>query len=273
MNYVFALNSNDAQHGITFSKYEQKLANDILLFIEQVYNTYDVLFPSKKITILKAPTMSCPRFCMGNENHYKNDFIIITTKKLTYWCQAIYQISHKMTHAAIQYNSSSKSKYIPWIEETICEAMSLFFLKQAIINWDSIKPQDFDQSYKESIGEYLADLLSEEGTNELTNIKGIEELKRIDETSQSNRNTRKNEMHKLFLCLNNNNIHGLINYRKYILYGTILLDTKKYKTEFHNNNAVAYLCDLQDNIVPQWVAKLNYIKTNLIASKKGNIIT
>lgn len=251
MKYIFVVNSNDAQSGTIFSEYEQEIAKSILEFVEQIYKICGISFPNKKFIIQKTPTAPCPRFCEGSKNHCENDFVIITTKSLTYWCQAVYQISHEITHAAIHYNSSPESKCISWIEETICEVMSLFSLKQAIINWDSIKPQDFDQSYKESISEYLADLLSEEGTNELTNIKGIEELKQINETSQRNRNTRKSEMHKLFLCLDNNNIHGLINYRKYILYGTILLDTKKYKTEFHNNNAVAYLCNLQDNVVPQ----------------------
>lgn len=273
MKYIFEVDSSDAQRGTTFSEYERGIAKNILEFIEQIYKLCKIAFPDKEFIIQKAPTAPCPRFCEKSENHCEKDFIIIKTNELTYWCQTIYQISHEMTHAAIHYNSSPESKYISWIEETICEAMSLFFLKQTIINWNSIKPQDFGQSYKESISKYLADLLSEEGTNELANIKSIEELKQINETSQSNRSTRKNEMHKLFLCLDNNNIHGLINYRKYILHGTILLDTKKYKTAFHNNSAVAYLCDLQDNVIPRWVAKLNYIKINLIPSKSESIST
>ena len=263
MKYKFVTNSKNVQQDAIFSEYEQELANGILTFIEQSYAAYGIQFPNKVLLIVKEPTASNPKFCLGNKNNCKNDFIIVASNKLNYWCQAMYQISHEMTHAIIQYNSSSKTESISWIEETICEAMSLFFLKQAIINWEFIKPQTFGQSYKESIVEYLNNLLLEKGTNKLANSKSVEELQRINDSSQDNRNTRKNEMHELFLRLDGDNINGLINYRKYILRKTILLNTKKYKTAFYGNQAVTYLCNLQDNIVSQRTAKLNSIKSIL----------
>lgn len=263
MIYKFAVNSKDVQQGVIFSEYEQKLANGILTFIEQSYATCGIFFPDKVLFIVKEPIASNPRFCPGYKTDCKSDYIIIASNNLTYWCQTMYQFGHEMTHAIIHYNSSLKSKSTSWIEETICEAMSLFFLKEAVINWESIRPQDFSQSYKEGIIEYLNNLLLEKGTNELTNSKSIKELQQINDSSQDNRNTRKNEMHELFLHLDKDNINGLINYRKYILPGTILLNTKKYKAAFYSNQAVACLCNLQDNIVSQQTAKLNSIKSLL----------
>lgn len=172
-------------------------------------------------------------------------------------------MSHEITHAGIQYNSPSDSESISWIEETICEAMSLFFLKRAACTWEKIKPDWFDESYKDDIDSYLKDMLSETGTDELTKCTNLKMLKSIDRESQNNRNTRKNEMHKLFSYIDDTSIFGLISYRKYIMAGTILLDTKKYKRDFCDNEAVAYLCDLQDKIIAPWKARMHFIKTAL----------
>lgn len=70
-------------------------------------------------------------------------------------------------------------------------------------------------------------------------------------------------MHKLFSYIDDTSIFGLISYRKYIMAGTILLDTKKYKRDFYDNEAVAYLCDLQDKIIAPWKARMHFIKTAL----------
>lgn len=264
MKYSFVIADTDAQLGTTFLEYEKEIAKGILHYIEQVYTEQGIIFPDNgEIYIIKSPSSINPRFCLGSKNNFANDFIIITAKKLLYWCQALFQISHEMTHAGIQYNSPSDSESISWIEETICEAMSLFFLKRAACTWEKIKPDWFDESYKDDIDSYLKDMLSETGTDELTKCTNLKMLKSIDRESQNNRNTRKNEMHKLFSYIDDTSIFGLISYRKYIMAGTILLDTKKYKRDFFDNEAVAYLCDLQDKIIAPWKAKMHFIKTAL----------
>lgn len=264
MKYSFVIADTDAQLGTTFLEYEKEIAKGILHYIEQVYTEQGIIFPDNgEIYIIKSPSSINPRFCLGSKNNFANDFIIITAKKLLYWCQALFQISHEMTHAGIQYNSPSDSESISWIEETICEAMSLFFLKRAACTWEKIKPDWFDESYKDDIDSYLKDMLSETGTDELTKCTNLKMLKSIDRESQNNRNTRKNEMHKLFSYIDDTSIFGLISYRKYIMAGTILLDTKKYKRDFFDNEAVAYLCDLQNKIIAPWKAKMHFIKTAL----------
>ena len=263
MKYIFVVNSNDAQPKTIFSECEQEIAKSILKFVEQIYKICGIFFPDKKIIIQKAPTAPCPRFCMGSKNNFTNDCIIITTENLSYWCQAMFQISHEMTHAGIQYNSSSESESVSWIEETICEAMSLFFLKKAVYHWEEIKPNWFNESYKNNVDDYLKNALSESGTDELSKCKSLKILKRIDENSQDNRATRKNEMHKLLSHIKGKNIKGLINYRKYIMRNTILLNTKKYRRDFCTNEAVTYMCDLQDKIIAPWKARLYFIGASL----------
>lgn len=122
--------------------------------------------------------------------------------------------------------------------------------------------QNLTDEEKQTILDYEL-MLFETGTDELSKCTSLKMLKLIDRESQNNRNTRKNEMHKLFSYIDNNSIIGLIGYREYIMTGTILLDTKKYKRDFCDNEAVAYLCDLQDKIIAPWKARMYSIKTAL----------
>lgn len=264
MKYTFVVADVDSRLGATFSECEKQIARKILHYIEKVYTKHGVIFPnSNEIYIIKNPSNTNPKFCMGSKNNFTNDYIIITTKNLSYWCQAMFQISHEMTHAGIQYNSSSESESVSWIEETICEAMSLFFLKKSVYHWEEIKPNWFNESYKNDLDDYLKSALSESGTDELSKCKSLKILKCIDENSQDNRATRKNEMHKLLSYIEGQNIKGLINYRKYIMRNTILLNTKKYRRDFCTNEAVTYMCDLQDKIIAPWKARLYFIATSL----------
>lgn len=174
MKYSFVIADTDAQLGTTFLEYEKKIAKGILHYIEQVYTEQGIIFPDNgEMYIIKSPSSINPRFCLGSKNNFANDFIIITAKKLLYWCQALFQISHEMTHAGIQYNSPSDSESISWIEETICEAMSLFFLKRAACTREKIKPDWFDESYKDDIDSYLKDMLK------LSRAEFAKELKRL----------------------------------------------------------------------------------------------
>ena len=188
-----------------------------------------------------------PKHCPINLNkNNKYDFIYLNVKKYSYWCQVIYQLSHELGHSFC--NSNNYRESIPWIEETICEALSLYFLIYFYKNWDNIELSKLNKNYDTSIKEYLDDILNDLGTNRLSNCSNIDELIDINNTSTNNRIDRHNEMIELYKLMDDNNINSLIKYRDYIIDNSILLDTKKYLNDF-NNNAVKYICNLQDNVL------------------------
>ena len=126
--------------------------------------------------------------------------------------------------------------------------MSLFFLNSFADNWNTIKRFKNAPQYSADVRTYLCNALSKNGSGKLSMCRGYNELKQIDADSQTYREQRKNEMHKLYKLLNSENIKGLLLYRWYLQSDPLLLNTAKYREAFPHNTAVSYLCDLQDSI-------------------------
>ena len=75
---------------------------------------------------------------------------------------------------------------------------------------------------------------------------GIMGLKKVEESSASNRENRCEEMHQLYrLIQSEDDIRALVHYRNYVVPGTILLDTQIYQKAYPSSQAVQYLCRLQ----------------------------
>ena len=218
--------------------------------IEHLYLSLGISLSNERFVIKKFPKGSMsPRFCLARNNPPAlANFICIAMDKLSYWCQAIFQLGHEMTHAAIHYNSPSNTDSTSWIEETICEAMALFFLNAFSINWDKIELSKINPKYASHIKSYLEDELSKVGSGKLSLCRNYDELKQIDADSQTYREQRENEMHELYKLLNADNVRGLLLYRWYLQSDPLLLNTAKYRKAFPHNAAVSYLCDLQDSI-------------------------
>jgi hypothetical protein len=249
LEYEFILGDTGNTNS-TFTDKEKDIAHIIVTTIEQMYLQLEIKFPNVKIQIRKYPADSAtPMFCLAKNNPpAKVDFINIAIDSFGYWCQAIFQLGHEMTHAAVHYNSPRNTKSTPWIEETISESMSLFFLNSFADAWNTIEEFKNTPQYSTNVRTYLHNQLSKSGSGKLSMCRGYNELKQIDADSQTYREQRKNEMHKLYKLLNSENIKGLLLYRWYLQSDPLLLNTAKYREAFPHNTAVSYLCDLQDSI-------------------------
>lgn len=249
LEYEFVLGDTGNTNSI-FTDEEKDIAYIIVTTIEQMYLQLGIKFPNEKIQIRKCPADSAaPMFCLAKNNPpAKVDFINIAIDSFGYWCQAIFQLGHEMTHAAVHYNSPRNTKSTPWIEETISESMSLFFLNSFADNWNTIKRFKNAPQYSADVRTYLCNALSKNGSGKLSMCRGYNELKQMDADSQTYREQRENEMHELYKLLNADNVKGLLLYRWYLQSDPLLLDTAKYRKAFPHNAAVSYLCDLQDSI-------------------------
>lgn len=217
------------------------IKNTIILFFQNQHFDFD--FQERKI--LKTKT-SNPMFVPKSQNpHIPQDRILLSIEKYTYWCQVIYQLSHELTHCFIYCHNRNLNHQVKWIEETICEAMSLYFLKYFKDNWNMIDLSKMMPEYDDSIDNYLNNFLKKEGNKRLSNYKSLKELEYINNTSEVRREDRYYEMIKLFTMLTEENIKGIIYYKDYTYPNSYLLNTKKYMKDFPNNNAVKYLCQLQ----------------------------
>ncbi len=213
------------------------------------FETLDLDFDFKEKEIINT-NYNSPRFCPTTLNPtFDIDKIFLSVNSYNYWCQVVYQLSHELAHCFVYcYNNSEKNK-ASWIEETICEAISLYFLNYFYKNWDKIELSINSPNYKAGIWEYLNDVLNEEGTKVLSNSKGYYELMEIEKYSQEKREDRRFEMFQLYFKLSDKNIKELVNYRDYIIENKKILNTEEYIKSFPNNEAVLFLCSLQNSIL------------------------
>lgn len=213
------------------------------------FETLDLDFDFKEKEIINT-NYNSPKFCPITLNPtFDIDKIFLSVNSYSYWCQVVYQLSHELTHCFVYCHNNSEKNKASWIEETICEAISLYFLNYFYENWDKIELSINSPNYKASIWEYLNDVLNKERTKVLSNSKGYYELMEIEKYSQEKREDRGFEMFQLYFKLSDKNIKGLINYRDYIIENKKILNTEDYIKSFPNNEAVLYLCSLQNSIL------------------------
>ncbi|MCI6895703.1 MAG: hypothetical protein MR833_02740 [Gemmiger formicilis] len=204
-----------------------------------------------KLQIENRPNASAPQFCPTTLNPtFPYDRIILNMENFTYWCQLIYQFSHEFSHFLIFHQNPDESRNVSWIEETICEAFSLVSLKHFAENWTFFPLPQQAPCFGESIKGYLNNLLAEKGNYKLSSCHCLTELQKINESSQSDRASRLEEMHQLYAAIQKPlDIRALIYYRNYVIPKTILLDGSKYREKYPTSNAIEYLCKLQTAII------------------------
>lgn len=228
------------------NEYVQIIKDSIVDYFEKINLDFD--FKVKRIynTTYEFAPIFCP---LTLNTHLDTDVIYLNTKGYEYWNQVIYQLSHELTHCFIYCHNNSDDYKSSWIEETICEAISLYFLNYFYKNWEETELYKYNVIYKKYLKEYLDNILNQIGTRELSNSKNYDELMKIESSSQKKREQRKEEMKELYFKVTEKEIKGIINYRDYIIKDKKILDTEKYIKDFPDNNAVLFLCSLQNSIL------------------------
>lgn len=193
-----------------------------------------------------------PMFCAKDRNKFlKQNCIFLAIDDYNYWCQVVYQLSHELTHCFIHSNNPKENNKALWIEETICEAISLYFLKYFFQNWKLCNLSKLNPNFNISFKDYLTNILIKTGNNKLKCCKSLEELTIIDKDSQNNRNDRLENVKFLFKILKKTDIVGIIKYKDYIVSNTILLNSDRYINDYPDNEAVKYLCSIQKSIIQE----------------------
>ncbi|MGB8856519.1 MAG: hypothetical protein WCC58_07585 [Burkholderiales bacterium] len=98
-------------------------------------------------------------------------YVIQLTAKGRHWSQLAYQFAHELTHVLSNFDNnaireSKSSDPNQWFEEAICEAASLFALKQMAVTWEVAPPYEQWKAYAPSLRRY-ADEMKRESHREL----------------------------------------------------------------------------------------------------------
>lgn len=219
-------------------------------FVVDYYEKTGLSFDYKPCYVEINTSLDAPHY-INSAKQSSGHHIELTVSHFNLWNQMLFQLAHEITHCFIFCNNQSVAHSISWVEETICEAMSLFFLKLSSQNWSRLPLYKINPKYaRQFITPYLENEIEKDaGADKLGSCASYDELLHIEMTSQSNREYRHEETVKLHELIKKNDIEGLIKYRDYALANKKLLNTAAYRMAFPDNDAVSYLCALQDSIM------------------------
>lgn len=222
--------------------YARIIVNLCLNIFEQ--NGIDYIPDTLVIKTLKQARV--PIFYKKDE-YIDNNLIGVNIDNYNLWARVAYQLSHELCHYEIFMINGEKSQITSWIEETICEAFSLFFLKCLRDYWDEVLLFEENRTYFESINRYLESILREDAVEIVIRTNG--DLIKFNNNAQNKRELRVSYRNRLYEKINTDNIMGLLLYRRYLKDGGLLLDTENCCEKQPGNEAVTELCCIQNELI------------------------
>lgn len=225
-----------------------KPINDELLEVfYKIKADFDYQYRDIKLTDKDSPEY----LAIERSPRIQKDIIYIAMSDCSLWNQLVYQLSHELTHCFIHCHNKNLKQEIKWIEETVCEAMSLYFLDHFSKKWCFLPISAKNSNYAKRFSLYLQQELYQKPIIVIPYIKTEQELQLFNIKCEDERGKRQNERDCLFekITINYHCILGLLSYRDYVIEGTLILDTQKYRNDFPKNDAVDYICSLQDEIM------------------------
>lgn len=236
--------------GNPFSNNDRLVVESIFSGIVSSFHSAALFLVDEPVLISNDPEADSPIFYSRIVNpRFVYNTVVLNCTNFLYWCQVIYQLSHELAHCTIsRMNDGSRVNEVSWIEETICEATSLYCLKWFSENWTLISLSSLSPTFSISIKSYLDSCLERNGTNRLSCCKSVYELEEINRTSQMRREDRLNEMNLLYSLIRNDDLVALFSYRNYVLGGTVTMDTDAYSRAYQSVGAIQYLCSIQNKI-------------------------
>ena len=150
--------------------------------------------------VFNDPTSECPMLITN-----KTPVMIrLSQVRPNCWAQTVYQLSHEMCHYAFRQKKADKDFTLKWMEETICEAVSLYALEYCAQNWNKCLLAKRDLGYSRALVSYLCDELLREYKNGLMACRAIEQLEAIEKDADEKREERRRERNELYYAISRN---------------------------------------------------------------------
>lgn len=124
-------------------------------------------FPKKRLNpIILKNKKEGPKTLYEKGNN--NEYIVFVDIKSRKWAQLSYQFSHELCHILSNYNNDDIKNQ--WLEESLCEAISLHTLEKMSIQWQHTPPYPNWKSYSSHIKKYLNNMLQEKHRGKSDNL-------------------------------------------------------------------------------------------------------
>lgn len=143
--------------------------HDIETVLASVADVLVPYFPQRASTRVRvASSRHGPRVLL--ERSQDGAYLVFLNVRDTRWDQFAYQFSHELCH--IFANSEHReisgdvvARGHQWFEEALCEAVSLFALRQLASSWENLPPYPHWKDYAPAFREYAERLLGEKHRN------------------------------------------------------------------------------------------------------------
>jgi hypothetical protein len=138
---------------------------DIETVLTSVADVLVPYFPQRASSrVLVASSRQSPRILL--EKSPDGAHLVLLNVQDTRWDQFAYQFSHELCHlfansAHREMSGGVVARDHQWFEEALCEAVSLFTLKQLASSWEHSPPHPHWKDYAPAFREYAERLLSE----------------------------------------------------------------------------------------------------------------
>jgi len=163
------------------------------------------------------------------------------------YCQTIYQLGYLFTHCVLAYRQFRGA--VPWMEETICEMMSIWMLSRFAYNWAELPLGSSDPDYPEAIRSYVSEYLTDqEWTDAPGTCQTREELLALNNHAADRSDERVGTVIRLYYLTDGAALEGLLDMVRYAQQdGSVL--TRAWSHTYPGNLAVRYLCSIQDRVI------------------------
>lgn len=213
--------------------------------LEPMFNEFMRVFhwkrPLERCIIYLDPEASCP---MLVENL---PFLAIrlNMEHTNYWSQLIYQLSHELCHYFIRLAKPNKDITIKWLEETICEAMSLYMLSFFANNWQACTLlYEKNPGYNLAIDNYFNRAFSKPYVDKFSECFTIKALIEIEKNCEEKREERILERNRLYthICQHPLDCYCFLDYPKYIsTRHHLLIDFRAWQKDDPSNKLIRHL--------------------------------
>ena len=135
---------------------------EIASLLYAVADTLLVHFPDRRLDpIVVSATRQDPivLYQKGPENAYQ----IHLAAKGRRWAEFVYEFSHELFHVLANYENHAPPKIAShlWFEESLCEAVSLYSLRQLSASWELSPPRAEWASYAPALNSYAGRVQNE----------------------------------------------------------------------------------------------------------------
>ncbi len=182
---------------------------------------------SESCILYNDPQAKCPML-ITNSNPI---MIRLAQKRLSYWAQTIFQLSHELCHYAIRQSKFDKDFTLLWFEEIVCEAMSLYALHWSAEHWVDCELSKLSPKFSDSIREYLENNLKLMGTEGFKMCTSIAALKSY--RADSDREAHRNERNQLYYEVVKNPLacRCFCNYTRYVDINDITINFEEWEKD------------------------------------------